>query len=196
MIDETKLAHYYTGGWVIGEDLVTNSQEGLKKTEGITVGFILIVLLLVFRSAVAPIIPLVTVGFSYLTAQSIVSILVDKFNFPLSTFTQIFLVAVLFGIGTDYCILLLSRFKEELAKRDNAHEAIVTTYRTAGKTVLFSGMAVLIGFASIGFSTFQLYKSAAAVAVGVAILLIALFTVVPFFMAVLGKNYFGLQRQA
>ncbi|WHY88298.1 MMPL family transporter [Neobacillus novalis] len=190
VIDETKLAHYYTGGWVIGEDLVTNSQEGLKKTEGITVGFILIVLLLVFRSAVAPIIPLVTVGFSYLTAQSIVSILVDKFNFPLSTFTQIFLVAVLFGIGTDYCILLLSRFKEELAKRDNAHEAIVTTYRTAGKTVLFSGMAVLIGFASIGFSTFQLYKSAAAVAVGVAILLIALFTVVPFFMAVLGKKLF------
>lgn len=189
-IDQVKLDHYYTGNWVISDDLVTNSQEGLKKTEGITVGFILIVLLLVFRSAIAPIIPLVTVGFSYLTAQSIVSLLVDKVNFPLSTFTQIFLVAVLFGIGTDYCILLLSRFKEELAKNDSVTESIVETYRTAGKTVFFSGVAVMIGFASIGFSTFKLYQSAAAVAVGVAILLIALVTVVPFFMAVLGKKLF------
>ncbi|MFK9090403.1 MMPL family transporter [Bacillus salipaludis] len=189
-IDNVKLDHYYTGSWVIGEDLVTNSQEGLKKTEGITVGFILIVLLLVFRSAVAPIIPLVTVGFSYLTAQSIVGLLVDNVNFPLSTFTQIFLVAVLFGIGTDYCILLLSRFKEELSSGEDVTEAIIATYRTAGKTVIFSGIAVLIGFASIGFSTFQLYKSASAVAVGVAILLLALFTVVPFFMAVLGRKLF------
>jgi putative drug exporter of the RND superfamily len=189
-LEKVELEHYYTGNWVISEDLVTNSQEGLKKTEGITVVFILIVLLLVFRSAVAPVIPLVTVGFSYLAAQSVVAILVDKLNFPLSTFTQIFLVAVLFGIGTDYCILLLSRFKEEMAKDDNVVEAIVETYRTAGKTVFFSGIAVMIGFAAIGFSTFKLYQSAAAVAIGVAILLLALVTVVPFFMAVLGKKLF------
>ncbi|SDM40234.1 MMPL family transporter [Bacillus sp. OK048] len=189
-LDDVKLDHYYTGSWLIAEDLVTNSQEGLKKTEGITVVFILIVLLLVFKSAIAPIIPLVTVGFSYLAAQSIVAILVDKVNFPLSTFTQIFLVAVLFGIGTDYCILLLSRFKEEMSKNDSVVEAIVITYRNAGKTVFFSGLAVMIGFASIGFSTFVLYQSAAAVAIGVALLLIALFTVVPFFMAVLGKKLF------
>src|SRR5947199_1893905 len=152
---------------MIDGDLVTNSQEGLKKTEGITVVFILAVLLLVFRSVVAPLIPLVTVGISYLSAQSIVAILVDKVNFPLSTFTQIFLVAILFGIGTDYCILLLSRFKEEMAEKETVYEAIIETYRTAGKTVIFSGMAVMIGFASIGLSTFKLYQSAAAVAIGV-----------------------------
>jgi putative drug exporter of the RND superfamily len=189
-LDGVELEHYYTGNWLIAEDLVTNSQEGLKKTEGITVVFILIVLLLVFKSAIAPIIPLVTVGFSYLAAQSITAILVDKVNFPLSTFTQIFLVAVLFGIGTDYCILLLSRFKEEMSKNDSVVEAIVITYKNAGKTVFFSGLAVMIGFASIGFSTFVLYQSAAAVAIGVALLLLALFTVVPFFMAVLGKKLF------
>ena len=189
-LDDVELEHYYTGSWLIADDLVTNSQEGLKKTEGITVVFILVVLLLVFRSAVAPIIPLVTVGFSYLSAQSIVAILVDKVNFPLSTFTQIFLVAVLFGIGTDYCILLLSRFKEEMSKNDSVVEAIIITYKNAGKTVFFSGLAVMIGFASIGFSTFVLYQSAAAVAIGVALLLLALFTVVPFFMAVLGKKLF------
>ncbi|MEH7237140.1 MMPL family transporter [Bacillus sp. JJ1562] len=189
-IEDVKVDHYYTSEWLITEDLMTSSQEGLKKTEGITVVFILVVLLLVFRSLIAPIIPLVTVGFAYLGSQSIVAMLVDKFDFPISTYTQIFLVVVLFGIGTDYCILLLSRFKEELSHRESLTEAIIETYKNAGRTVLFSGIAVMIGFSAIGFSQFILYQSAVAVAVGVALLLGALFTVVPFFMAVLGKKLF------
>jgi RND superfamily putative drug exporter len=189
-IEDVKVDHYYTSQWLINEDLMNSSEEGLKKTEGITVVFILAVLLLVFRSVVAPVIPLLTVGFSYLTAQSIVAVLVDVFDFPISNYTQIFLVAVLFGIGTDYCILLLSRFKEELAQSDSVQEAILATYKNAGRTVFFSGVAVMIGFAAIGFSQFILYQSAAAVAIGVAILLIALFTIVPFFMAVLGPKVF------
>lgn len=189
-IEDIKVEHYYTSGWMIDQDVMTSSQEGLKKTEGITVVFILIVLLLVFRSVIAPLIPLITVGLTYLASQSIVAILVDLVNFPISNFTQIFLVAVLFGIGTDYCILLLSRFKEEISHRESIVEAIIETYRNAGRTVFFSGVAVMIGFAAIGFSQFKLYQSASAVAVGVAILLIALFTVVPFFMAVLGNKIF------
>lgn len=189
-IEDINVDHYYTSEWLINEDLMNSSEEGLKKTEGITVVFILGVLFLVFRSLIAPIIPLLTVGFTYLASQSIVSILVDKFDFPISNYTQIFLVAILFGIGTDYCILLLSRFKEELSERESTVEAIVETYRNAGRTVFFSGLAVMVGFAAIGFSQFILYQSAAAVAIGVAILLIALFTIVPFFMAVLGQKIF------
>lgn len=189
-LEQVDVEHYYTSSWMIDEDLNANSQEGLKKTEGITVVFILAVLLIVFRSVVTPIIPLVTVGFTYLCSQSIVSFLVDKWDFPISSYTQIFLVGILFGIGTDYCILLLSRFKEELSSRESLPEAIVETYRTAGKTVFFSGLTVMIGFAAIGFSTFKLYQSAAAVAIGVFILMIALYTIVPFFMAVLGKKLF------
>ncbi|ALC90840.1 hypothetical protein AM500_14365 [Bacillus sp. FJAT-18017] len=189
-LDGVEMDHYYTSSWMVADDLVTNSQEGLKKTEGITVVFILVVLLLVFRSVMAPVIPLIAVGLSYLTSQSIVAILVDKVDFPLSTFTQIFLVAVLFGIGTDYCILLMSRFKEEMQHHESIGDAIVTTYRTAGKTVFFSALAVMVGFASIGFSEFVLYQSAAAVAVGVGVLMLALVTVVPFFMAVFGRKLF------
>jgi RND superfamily putative drug exporter len=130
------------------------------------------------------------VGISYIASQSVVAFLVKYWDFPLSNFTQIFMVAVMFGIGTDYCILLISRFKEELAHRGNKVEAILATYKTAGKTVMYSGIAVMVGFASIGFSTFVLYRSAIAVAVGVAVLLIALVTIVPFFMMVLGKVIF------
>lgn len=195
-IEDVEVDHYYTSQWLINEDLMTSSEEGLKKTEGITVVFILVVLLLVFRSVIAPIIPLLTVGMAYLVSQSIVAMLVDRLDFPLSNYTQIFLVAVLFGIGTDYCILLLSRFKEELAHHESVADAIVATYKNAGRTVFFSGIAVMIGFAAIGFSQFILYQSAAAVAIGVAMLLLGLFTIVPFFMAVLGTKIFWPSKQS
>ena len=182
--------HYITGGWVITEDVIQSSEEGVKKTELITIIFILVILVAVFRSAVAPLIPLLTVGLSYLVSQAVVAYLAEYAGFPLSNFTQIFMVAVMFGIGTDYCILLISRFKEELAQGGDKIGAILRTYRTAGRTVLFAGLAVLVGFTSIGLSTFSLYRSAVAVAVGVAVMLIALVTLVPFFMAVLGKALF------
>lgn len=189
-LTDIRVEHYYTGGWLIDEDVITSSQEGLKKTEWITVVFILLILFVVFRSFVAPLIPLLVVGLTYVTAQAIVAFLVEWVDFPLSTFTQIFMVSVMFGIGTDYCILLISRFKEELARLGDVPSAIVETYRTAGRTVFFSGLAVLAGFASIGLSEFLLYKSAVAVAVGVAVMLLGLVTLVPFFMAVLGKKLF------
>lgn len=195
-IDDVDVDYYYTSQWLINEDLMNSSEEGLKKTEGITFVFILVVLLLVFRSVIAPVIPLLTVGFSYLVSQSIVAMLVDKLDFPISNYTQIFLVAVLFGIGTDYCILLLSRFKEELAHNESVAAAIIATYKNAGRTVFFSGVAVMIGFAAIGFSQFILYQSAAAVAIGVAMLLVGLFTIVPFFMAVLGQKIFWPSKRS
>ncbi|SES68165.1 putative drug exporter of the RND superfamily [Oceanobacillus limi] len=189
-IDAIQVDHYLTGETYISQDIITNSEEGLKKTEIITVGLILIILFIVFKSFVAPFIPLLTVGISYLAAQGIVSILADTIDFPLSTFTQIFMVAVMFGIGTDYCILLISRFKEEVAKQDSIKDAVLTTYQSGGKTIFFAGLAVLIGFSTIGLSTFSLYQSAVAVAIGVAVVLIALTTLVPFFLVVLGKKLF------
>lgn len=189
-LDSLKVEHYLTGQKQINEDMIVSSEQGLKKSEYFTVIFILLILFVVFRSVVAPFIPLLTVGLSYLVSQSIVAFLVDTVNFPISTYTQIFMVAVMFGIGTDYCILLISRFKEELQHTNDQWEAIVQTYRRAGKTVLFSGLAVLVGFTTIGLSQFMLYRSAVAVAVGIAVMLIALVTVVPFFMAVLGTKLF------
>lgn len=189
-LQSVSVEHYMTGRQLIDHDQIVSSQEGLKKSEIITVVFILLILFVVFRSFAAAFIPLLTVGLSYIISQSIVAFLVDGVDFPISTFTQIFMVAVLFGIGTDYCILLISRYKEELAHHDDPGDAIVATYRTAGKTVLFSGIAVLVGFSVIGLSQFILYRSAVAVAIGIAVMLLALLTVVPFFMAVLGKKLF------
>lgn len=189
-LENVDVDHYLTGDWVIIEDVLISSEEGLKKTEYITVGFILIILFIVFRSATAPFVPLLTVGISYVISQSIVAFLSHYWSFPLSTFTQIFMVAVMFGIGTDYCILLISRYKEELANGNSKLDAILTTYRTAGRTVFISGIAVLVGFSCIGLSDFNLFQSAVAVAVGIAVLLLALYTLVPFFLYVLGEKLF------
>lgn len=111
---------YLTGSDLIAGDFLTSSQEGVKKTEVISIIFILIVLIIVFRSPIVPIVSLLTVGISYLVSMGIIAHLVDQFNFPFSNFTQVFVVVVLFGVGTDYNILLYTRFKEELSKQENA----------------------------------------------------------------------------
>lgn len=184
------LTVYLTGEAIINQDVNTSAQEGLKKTEIITVILIFGLLLAVFRSFITPIIPLVAVGLSYLLSQSLVAFFIDWFGFPVSNYTQIFLVAILFGLGTDYCILLLSRYKEELTEGKDVQEAILNTYRTAGKTLFISGFSGFIAFAAIGFAEFPIFKSAVAVAVGIAVLLVVLFTVMPFFMAVLKDKLF------
>ncbi|WKA58970.1 MMPL family transporter [Planococcus shenhongbingii] len=181
---------YVTGEAIINNDVNISAQEGLKRTEIITVVLIFGLLLAVFRSIVTPFIPLVAVGISYLLSQSIVAYLIDWFGFPVSNYTQIFLVAILFGIGTDYCILLLSRYKEELSAGHGVEEAIFNTYKTAGRTLLVSGIAVFIGFFAIGFAEFLIFKSAVAIAVGIFVLLLVLYTVVPFFMALLKEKLF------
>ncbi|GAB6549361.1 MMPL family transporter [Bacillus mobilis] len=181
---------YLTGSDLIAGDFLTSSQEGVKKTEIISIIFILVVLIIVFRSPIVPIVSLLTVGVSYLVSMGIIAHLVDQFNFPFSNFTQVFVVVVLFGVGTDYNILLYTRFKEELSKQENAFLATKEMFKSAGKTVLYSGIAVLIGFASLALASFKLYQSTSAVAIGVAVLLLVLTTLNPFFMVLLGKGMF------
>ncbi|WP_422122094.1 MMPL family transporter [Planococcus sp. X10-3] len=187
---------YLTGQAIINHDVNLSAQEGLKKTEIITVILIFGLLLAVFRSIVTPLVPLIAVGISYLLSQSIVAFFIDWFGFPVSNYTQIFLVAILFGIGTDYAILLLSRYKEELASGRAVEEAILNTYRTAGKTLFISGLSGFIAFLAIGFADFPIFKSAVAVAVGIFVLLIVLFTIVPFFMAVLKEKLFWPSKKS
>ncbi|MBT2570594.1 MMPL family transporter [Planococcus sp. ISL-110] len=184
------LTAYVTGEAIINNDVNISAQEGLKRTEIITVVLIFGLLLAVFRSIVTPFIPLVAVGISYLLSQSLVAFFIDWFGFPVSNYTQIFLVAILFGIGTDYCILLLSRYKEELSAGHGVEQSIINTYKTAGRTLLISGIAVFIGFFAIGFAEFPIFKSAVAVAVGIFVLLLVLYTIVPFFMSLLKEKLF------
>lgn len=184
------LRTYVTGTDILNDDFATVTEQGLQKTEIIAAIFIFIVLIIVFRSILIPIISLLTVGVSFLVSLSIVTNLAASYNFPISNFTQVFLVVVLFGIGTDYNILLYDRFKEEIKKGEAATVAAKTAQRHAGRTILYSGSSVLIGFAALALAKFSFYRSGVAVAVGVAVLLMVLLTLNMFFMSTLGERLF------
>lgn len=186
--------HYITGQDFINDANVKTSQEGVHKTELFTILIIFVVLVLVFRSPVTPLVSLITILMTYIASLGVVTQLVDKLNFPYSTMTQSFLLLILFGIGTDYNILLLSRFKEEL-NHHGKEEAIKITYKTAGKTVCYSAVTVLIGFGILALAKFSVFKAASAVAIAVVILLIELFTLLPAIMYLLGKNIFFLNNK-
>lgn len=193
-ISGTDVPHYITGSEFIMDANVKTTLGSVQKTEILTGIIIFIILLLVFRSPIAPVVSLITIALTYLTSMGIVTQLVDRFNFPFAVSTQSFLILVLFGIGTDYSLLLMTRFKEELAKTP-VDEAVKNTYKNAGKTILFSSLTVLIGFGVLWLAKFSVYRAGAAVAIAVGILIIALFTLLRCFMRILGHKMFWPEKK-
>ncbi|MBW5446980.1 MMPL family transporter [Cohnella sp. CFH 77786] len=176
-----------TGGAPISQEFQQSSQDGLKKTELLTVGLVLVILLIVFRSPIAPLIPLFTIGISLVISRGLIAAATDL-GLPVSNFTESFLIAVLFGAGTDYCILLIQRFREELAKDGDRVRAMQRTMKGVGKTIAFSASTVFAAFFLIGFARFGLYQSAAGVAIGVVVTLIAGMTLAPALLLLLGRG--------
>jgi len=181
---------YVTGVDALNDAFSTVTEKGIQKTEVIAIIFIFIVLILVFRSPIVPLISLLNVGVSFITSLSIVMNLAQKFNFPISNFTQVFLVVVLFGIGTDYNILLYNYFKGALARGLSAKEASHDAQIHGGRTILYSGLSVFIGFSVLALAKFSFYQSAVGVAIGILILLAVLLTLNMFFMQTLGAKMF------
>lgn len=192
---ESKLDHVPVDYYLSGEDFINNdylkaSQAGVEKSAALTVIFILVVLIIAFRSVVTPLISLVAVAFSYLVSMGIAAQLIDKAGFPITSLTQMLLVLILFGIGTDYNILLFNRFKEELSHGHSIDESIFNTYKTAGKTIAYSILTVFIAFLALIFAESPIYRSGVVVVIGVTILLLEIVTLTPFIMKVLGKKLF------
>lgn len=184
-----RLQTYVTSDTLLADEFSNTTEEGIKKTEVIAIIFIFIVLVLVFRSLIIPLVSLLNVGIAMIISLSLVMNLAKYFDFPISDFTQVFLVIILFGIGTDYNILLYDKFKEELAN-SNQYQAINVVKASAGRTILYSGLSVFIGFAALSFAKFSFYRSAVSCSVGVLVLLAVLLTLNYFFMAVLGRKLF------
>ncbi|SDH81081.1 MMPL family transporter [Desulfosporosinus hippei] len=190
-LEDLQVEHYITGGAFITNDFLKQTNAGVEKSAVITVLFIFIVLVVMFRSPVTPLISLITVGITYLTSMGIVGQLIDKFGFPVTSLTRMFLILILFGIGTDYNILLFNRFKEELSNHPkNIDKAIATTYKTAGKTVIYSALTIFIAFLALNFVKFSVYRSGVAVAVGIFVLVAQLMTLTPAILRILNTRLF------
>ncbi len=180
---------YFTGDVPIQEDDIQLSQAGADKTAIVTVGLVLVILLIVFRSIVTPFVTLLSIGLSYLIASGVVALTAEH-GLPVSTFTQTFLIAVLFGAGTDYSIILLNRFREELNGGHNKTDALAAALRGVSKTVIFSSCTVIVSFAILYFAKFGLYRSAVGVSIGVVITLLVCLTFIPALMSLLGGHLY------
>ncbi|WP_238882897.1 MMPL family transporter [Clostridium sp. YIM B02551] len=189
-LTNVKSEYYISGQDFINDDYQRSAESGVEKSASLTVIFILVVLVLMFRSVITPVISLIAVAFSYMCSMGIAAQLIDKANFPLTSLTQMLLILILFGIGTDYNILLFNRFKEELSHGLDIDDAIVNTYKTAGKTITYSILTVFIAFLSLIFTESPIYRSGIVVVIGVIVLLLEILTLTPFMMKLLGKKLF------
>ncbi|MCD9024175.1 MMPL family transporter [Cohnella silvisoli] len=186
-----------TGGAALSQDFQQSSQNGLHRTEILTIGIVLVILLFVFRSPVTPLIPLVTIGISFVISRGLIGA-ATAIGVPVSHFTESFLIAVLFGAGTDYCILMIQRYREEfLSGGDgNALAAMSRMMNGIGKTIIYSASTVFIAFLIIGLAEFGLYRSAIGVAIGMVVTVFASMTLAPALLLIFGKAIFWPLRQA
>lgn len=172
------------------QDFGDATGKGIAKTELIAVIFIFVVLIFVFKSPITPILSLATVGVSAVVGISIVYNMVKYWGLSYSDLTEAFIIIVLFGIGTDYNILLYNEFRSGLVRGLDKFAASKEAIRVGGRIILYAGVSVLIGMGTLYFADFYLYKSAFGIAISVAVLLMVLLTLNPFFMTTFGSFMF------
>ncbi|UKS24381.1 MMPL family transporter [Paenibacillus sp. HWE-109] len=148
---------YVTGGPAILHDMQEASKHDIAKSEAIGLPIALIVLLFVFGTLVAAVLPMIvgimsvtlTLGITYFIAQ----------HQSLSNFLPNMVTMLGLAVGIDYALFLVSRFREELKVQNSVAEAVAMTCQTAGKSIFFSGIAVLIGLIGMLFVDLTFFRS-------------------------------------
>ncbi|QMV42867.1 MMPL family transporter [Cohnella cholangitidis] len=139
---------YLVGGAAFWGESSVQSQEGLAKAEMIVFPLIVIILLLVFRSIMAMVTPLMVTIASVLVAMGIVYLV--ALQVELSVFVTNSAMMLGLGVGIDYSLFMVSRFKAELAVPGNTkQDALVKTMGTAGHTVFFSALTVIAALSAL-----------------------------------------------
>lgn len=175
------------GGAVFYQDIQTVSENDLRRAEELAFPFAVIALLLVFRSVVAAVLPALVGGGAVLVSLALI--------FGLGHITQLSIfvlnITTLFGLGlgVDYSLFMVSRFREELARGRSVEDAVAMTVATAGRAVTFSGFTVSIGLAGLIFFHINMLHSVGLG--GVLVVLMALFaalTLLPAALAIIGTR--------
>ena len=180
-----------SGGPAFYGDVQEVSEADLRRSEIISLPLAALALLLVFGSVVAAGVPLVVGGAAVVIALA--AIFFAAGLTPMSIFVLNLATLLGLGLGVDYSLLMTSRFREELAARGWAEEAVVdavgATARTAGRAVFFSGVTVLLGLLGLVLFGFMILRSVGiAGAIVVALAVAAAMTLLPAALAVVGTN--------
>jgi RND superfamily putative drug exporter len=161
----------------------------------VTVLLVLVLLGAIYRSPLIALIPLFVVGFAYSVAQGLIYLYAESGATVSSNSTQI-LVVLLFGVGTDYCLLLVSRYREELHQIEDKHEAMGRAVRRAGPAILASGTTVVLAMLVLLVAeTGSVHSLGPVSAIGVASVLLAGLTLLPALLTIAGRRGFWPRKR-
>ena len=175
------------GGPVFYEDIQAVSERDLRRAEMLAFPFAIIALLLVFRSVIAAVLPALVGGGAVIVSLALI------FGLGQITTLSIFVlnITTLFGLGlgVDYSLFIVSRFREELTRGRSVEEAVAITIATAGRAVTFSGLTVSIGLLGLIFFRINMLRSVGIGGVLVVLMaVLAAITLLPAVLAIIGTR--------
>jgi putative drug exporter of the RND superfamily len=185
---------YATGEAPISADLLDSVQRSVTRTTIVTIILVVVMLFIIYRSPVASLVPLATIGISYLIARGILGFMADG-GFKVSNMVEAYMVVIVFGVGTDYCMFIISRFREDMARENSSQSAVFKTMYKMGPVIAASATTVVIGFLALMISHFGMDKTLGpSIAIAVVITLLVGVTLTPALMTLLGRRLFWLGR--
>ena len=159
-----------------------------------TVLLVLVLLGAIYRSVLVAITPLLVVLFAYTVAQGFIY-LYAKSGATVSSNSTGILVVLMFGVGTDYCLLLVSRYREELRRIEDKHQAMARAVRRAGPAILASGLTVSLAMLTLALADTGNTKTLGPIAaIAVASAMIAGLTLLPTLLTIFGRRGFWPRR--
>lgn len=187
---------WITGGPALFLDLNQASTESLRKGELIALPVTFIILLLVFRSLVAALLPVIVATLGVISTLGILSFFASPHphlpfipSMSVTFFVPNLVTMIGLGVGIDYCLIYLARYRRERANHLTTQEALLITRQTAGKTVLASAVLVISGFLTLLFIPLEFFTS---IAVGgmlvVACVALATLTLLPAMIYLVGAR--------
>src|SRR5256712_3830947 len=188
--DSEPLQTYVTGDLATTADSSLGSTADLSRIEPVTIGAILILAGLFFFAIVTPFVPLATVGMALLMAEGGLY-LMGRYIIPIQDTTTTFLFTIMLGVGTDYAIFLMARYREErIEGHDKAH-AVQTSITWSGESIATSATTVIIAFGAMTLTSFTLLRSIGiGLGFGVLIALLVSLTLIPSLILIAGDRIF------
>lgn len=187
--NDTDLSTYVTGNPAITYDIMTGSTEDISHIDIFSISLILILVGLFFRSVFASAMPPITIGVAIAIAflgLFFVGSVMDIFFI-----TEMFIIVSMLGAGCDYCIFIVSRYREERRKGADHDTAIHESIVWAGESITTSGIAVMIGFGAMSICSLSLISGMGVMlAIGIAIALLAALTLITSILNLLGERIF------
>ena len=190
-LDGTGLKAGITGTAATTLDSQSSGNSATKIIAGATVGLILVLLLIIFRSPIIALLPILTIGVVSQMADGLIASVSQAFNLQISSSVTALLIVVLFGIGTDYILFLMFRYRERLRAGEDPKTAMISAITRAGQAIASAAGAVIIAFLALVLSTLGLFQSLGpALAIAVFVTMLAGLTLVPAIVTLLGTRVF------